>query len=413
MASGSITGSRSISSLITNPKVYSNGEYQTIIGKLNISNPKVEDLTMKPSENIKVMNIFTDKDGYRIFIENFINSPVLPIQVNIFNLEGEIICRFPPSRTSNRPGTVPYRGSCNLFSAMKLTPSFGDEDYNYIFISSLYGYRQVLKENRPRLFKADIEKFIGTSTKDPDYEKYINDKCKPFHIITSNVFENVPLENFFGSVIKEEIYSKEIERFVQHFFGRIISSHSNQFSKMINFNEDADFSITNTTNKKVQVCIRTRGRLHITTDLTGDTNCSIIIIGKNITQVEGCEINIPLIVSDDKKKVLKDVTNIVRITTNLPKEHSIMRSLMDTDIFFRELVFNYACGITIIPEEQFDEEFTILVSIMERFYNIFTSKLSHIDSRSIKEYEGDTFGRNVGAMMSSAPIMVKRQMSYI
>ena len=35
--------------------------------------------------------------------------------------------------------------------------------------------------------------------------------------------------------IKEEIYSKEIERFVQHFFGRIISSHSNQFSKMINF----------------------------------------------------------------------------------------------------------------------------------------------------------------------------------
>ena len=50
---------------------------------------------------------------------------------------------------------------------------------------------------------------------------------------------------------------------------------------------------------------------------------------------------------------------------------------------------------------------------MEELYSIFTSKLSKNTHIPLKDYEDVPFGRNIGAMMSAAPCMQKRQMSYL
>ena len=383
---------------ITNIKTSSNGSWQFIISDLNITNPSDKIISVPPTDHgLDTINIFVDEIGYSHFISEFRKATLCPISIFIYSLTGNLISRFPADRTCNEPGNVIYHEEpCKSFSSMNISAaSIEDGVRNFILFSSLKNYQEMVKKQA--LFDIDIETFNGNPS---------------IHVITTEEFNGVSLESYFENVTKGRSYSNEIKAFVQDYFGIVFSSSTNEFWRRIPC--DGNFSIVQTTSTDINVSIRSDG-LHIRTNKTGEISCKLIAVSSNTTHIDGNPISLPYIVADDKKQILKDITDLARITSNIHDvDDNLLESLMEDDRSFRRFVLCHIRSKQLLPTDTaLDETFNVVKKILDIYWGRFISLLTHQPQNvsTSRRRHIDSFG----PMRSIAPIRhpgIHREISH-
>lgn len=397
-------------------KIFTKQDWDIVVSKYKLVNPPKSQVIMPPSETeYSNMMIYCNQEAWSHFVSNIKSAPVRPFNISLANYLGNVITRYPHSRTSNYGGNLPFDNSnVELFSEMSIDFSKpSDEEQVIMIVPFLKGYSKVDEENRPRLFIADLEAMVKLKSTDEGFTEAVRSKFGKVHLITSSFFEDCSLDTYFGKVTIAEGrgVKREIQVFIENTMGRIISSETSGYSKMISFNPSAQISlVSNLTGvKTTKITARSGGRLHF----SGISNEEgyVVVVGQNLKKLEGTEIGLPLISSGINKKLLNNLINLARITSNLPEDIEQKKELMKREI---DWVINWVMNIyPFYNMEVIEEEsFKVINSLIENLYPTLTTYFSSSSSPSTPVMSGEPkYKKGVGNSCYGAPMLMGRMSS--
>lgn len=353
-------------------KKFSKNHWDVVIGKYDINIPAKNIVVMNPIiDYTETMKIFSDITTYKYLIKELQTAPVLKTNIEIYNYHNNIITKLKKSRISNKPGNVPFEDlRINLFSEMDL--NFDEEIF--LFVPRLSGYEKVSIENRARVFLADMESLIDSKSSDEDFSLKLKNKLSKITLITSEFFDSCPLEEYFNNVYKFKHIMDGVNYFVENYFGRIISSGSTSFNKIIQCNVGSIINcIGIEENKKTKIISRSEGRIQF----SGEENESgyFVFVGQNINTIGEYDTNFPLIVIDEFKSLLTNLAALIRIISNLSDDDKIKRSILKKEYDF---VIDYLMNKFPYKEDdtQLNKKFKIVNNLIKTYYPRFVNYLS-------------------------------------
>jgi len=361
-------------------RIYTKDEWDVVVSKYKLVNPPKSQVIMPPNDDgyTNIM-IYCNNESWSNFVANIKSSPVTPIDITLANYQGTVITRYPNTRTSNNGGNLPFDNSnVELFSEMSIDYSKSTEEEQIVLIvPSLKGYSKVDYENRSRLFLADIEAMVELKSTDEGFTEAVRAKLGKVHLITSAFFEDCPLDTYFGKVTISESrgVKREIQLFIENTMGRIISSETRGYSKMVTFNPTSEISLVSNLvdTKSTKIIARSAGRVHFSGTL--DEEGYFVTVGQNLKSLEGIDIGLPLIASGDNKKLLNSLIDLVRLTSNLPETKELKKEFMKREV---DWVINWVMNVKPYYdiEDVSGETFQIINYMVEKTYPILTSYFS-------------------------------------
>ena len=398
---------------IINPRIYTKNDYNLISCNYKIINPIKKQIIMKPIHTFYTnLKIYLDKPSYDIFCSNMISAPVQPFNISLANFQNNIISKLLPNRISNKSGTVPFEDvDPGLFSLMNIDYSKSVEDEQIVIIvPKLSGYESVTKENRNRLFLADLESLVDLEFTHPEFQSKVKSKLSKIHLITSNFFEDCDLTTYFGKVTIQQSYITAIQKFIEDILGRTVSSEKMVISKIIKCNPEAEIVSISNYGYKTIITTRSNARIHFSSNQ--DEEGQLIIIAQHLDNIEGIDINLPLITTSKNKILINNLLDYVRVTSNLPEDENIIKNFLKKEI---DIVVNYIINKSpLLKEDDIDNnELKIINYLLKTYYNIFTKYLD-----KIKNKEKDDSNRFKG-LMDKAPMSaykppgMGRHLSYL
>lgn len=292
----------------------SSTQLQVVKATYSLKNATTEDVTLPPKDvGYTNLLIFCDKSSYSKITQAIELCPPQPFNMTIYDLSGNLLCRYEHTRTNNRSGTVPYstKGSLSLFANINVD-AFTDPSTQQamIILDNLTGYNSVIEENKHRLMEADANKFSTELT----------DRFKNMHLVTTANFKTcIPqLSEMFSQVTLSKTYDLkyDITKIFENMLGRTIGATVIQLSKMLQFNEGAEI-IGVKSNGYSTFTARTRGRIQFTGTTTDETN-TFIVVGYGITHIDEIPVDMPLILTSKEKEVIKNLIELIHINENKP-----------------------------------------------------------------------------------------------
>ncbi|ADO67184.1 hypothetical protein crov151 [Cafeteria roenbergensis virus] len=335
-------------------KIYSKNGWDLVVSKYNLVNTHKTQVIMPPTfVNQNNITVYCNHDTWEDFISNIKTAPIQPFDINLANYQGNIITRYPKTRTSNLAGTLPFDDpNVELFSEMKIDSSKHPDNQTVLIVPFLKGYSKVDSDNRCRLFIADLEALVQMKHTEQNFLDAVRSKLGHVHLITSTFFTNCPLTTYFGKVTMSNCLGveREINKFIENLMGRVISSETHAYSNMVPLNSTAKVYLvgnqTENKNKKTKIVARSKGRLHFSG--VSDEEGYVVIIGQNISSLNGNEINKPFITCTENKKLINKLLELVKIVNNLPTDMEHKKTFMKHEI---DWVINCLLGIVPFKDE--------------------------------------------------------------
>lgn len=362
-------------------KIFKKNDWDLVVSKYKLVNSPKSHVVMPPSDttynNVKV---YCDRDSWSYFICNIKTAPVQPFDITLLNYIGNVITRYPKYRTVNQAGNLTFdEPTVGLFSEMNIDfEKSSSEEQIILIVPFLKGYSKVTAENRYRLFITDLEAMVKMKCSDEGFFDAIRSKLGKIHLITTSYFSDCPLDTYFGKVsISDGRHPNiEIQKFIENSMGRIISSETTGFSKMVSFNSSADIKwVSNLTNERTtKIIARSGGRLHF----SGMNNEEgyFIAIGQNLEILEGSEIGLPFITTGENKIIVKKLIDLVRIISNLPEDIEQKKELMKREM---DWVIDWIMNITPYKDTSDikEEPIQVINYLLQKTYPLLTTFFSN------------------------------------
>lgn len=386
---------------ISNPRIYEKNDYNLIACSYKIINPIKKSVIMKPIDTFySNLKIYLNEHSYNYFCKKMLNSPVQQFPIHFANFQNNIICKLTKDRLYNKPGNVPFENiEVDLFSQINIDFSNTIENEQIILIiPSLPAYELVSFENRERLFLADLEQIANTTQDDPEFKNKVKNKLSKIHLITTEFFNSCNIEEYFGNVTSNNSISLSINLFIENILGKIITSEKSILSKIIHCNPEANILDISNYNYKTKITSRSNGRIHFSSN--SDEEGELIIIAQHLNKINDLDITLPIIPSSQKKMLMNNLLDYIRITSNLPTEKNIIKIFLKKEV---DYVIKYMLNETpVLDDDKIDNNQSKIINyLLKSYYDIFYNFLNNINKNKDKNKDNENNHKYLGAQFSA------------
>jgi len=247
---------------LTNSKYTFNG-VSLLVGQINVSTVTSEDIVIPAQAPNEVVHIVLQKNDDNLFKSYISVAPVRPIDVNIYDQNGQYCCKYDKKRTMNASGTLSI--TCNTKNLLSniLLPTV-ETGQTYLVLSSYLALGECyMQSSKKMLIEQDLQQLSAKT-----------DLKKVVLFITNEILKQI---NDLG--IDLNLYFKKVYNspgnvlllyMIEFLLGKNISSSKPSFQGMLNFGTDTEVILSRfkTIDGQSHITnqIRRNGRIQLNTE---------------------------------------------------------------------------------------------------------------------------------------------------